>query len=74
MRGSLTYSQFSQQESVVEGDLFQVVVTAAGATMAGLHICDEQQRIVVCLQRSQFGYVLGGLPVHYLAVVQAGLH
>ena len=46
MRGVAPYSQFSQQESVVKGDLFQVVIAAAGAAVARLHIGHEQQRLL----------------------------
>ncbi len=31
-------AQFAQQEGVVEGDLLEVVVAAAGAAVAGLHV------------------------------------
>jgi len=33
-------SQLAEQEDVVEGDLFQIVVAATGAAVAGLHVGD----------------------------------
>ena len=49
MRAVAQYSQLSQQECVVKGDLLEVVVAAAGATVARLHICHEQEMMVICL-------------------------
>ncbi len=43
VRGWLGFNlQLGQQEGVVEGDLLQVVVTAGGAAVAGVHV-DVQQ-------------------------------
>src|ERR1035437_10468589 len=61
--------QFAQQKGVVECDLLQVVVASACPAVAGLHVGHQQQRVAVHLKRAQFGYILGRLPEHDLAVM-----
>src|SRR5271165_4162610 len=65
--------KFLYKEGVVECYLLEIVVPAACAAVTRLHVGYQQQRTIVGLERAQFGYILGRLPVHYLAVVQAGL-
>src|SRR5580658_5765686 len=67
-------TQLTQQKCIVECNFLQIVVAATGAAVAGLHVRDQKQWIVICLQRAEFGYILGRLPVHHLAVVQRCLH
>src|ERR1039457_5980333 len=63
----------TEQEGVIEGDFLEIVVAAACAAVARLHICYQQQKIVIGLYCAEFRYVLGRFPIHYLAVVEAGL-
>ena len=63
--------ELAQDERVVERDLAQAVVAARGAAVAGGHVRLQQQRVRVGLERAQLRHVLGRLPVHHLAVVEA---
>ena len=61
------------QPGVFEGLILQAVVTAGGAAVAcRVHLDFQQQRVAVRLHGAQARDVLGGLPVHDLAVVEAG--
>src|ERR1700730_11766349 len=59
-----------EQPRIVEGDLAQVVVAAGGAAVAGVEVDLEEGGGGAVVERAHLGHVLGGLPVHHLAVVQ----
>src|SRR5437667_4243753 len=62
-----------QHPRVVQRDLAQVVVSAGGAAMDGVHVDLEERGGGAGVQRAQLGHPLGGLPVHDLAVVERRL-
>src|SRR5580704_12795942 len=67
---NLNNSQLAEEEGVVEGDLFEVVVAAAGAAVAGFHVGDKEERVRVGFEGAKFGHVLCRFPVHDLAVIE----
>ena len=66
-------AELGKDEGVVEGDLAEIVVAAAGATVACAHVGFEEEGVGVGLESAKLGDVLGGLPVHDLTVVETGL-
>ena len=68
-------AELRQDERVVERDLAERVVAAGRAAVARVHVDLEEQRPrrPSCTARS-LRDVLGGLPVHHLAVVERGAH
>ena len=66
------YAELGEEEGVVEGDFFEVVVAAGGSAVAGVHVDVEEERGGVGFEGAELGDVFGGLPVHDLRVVEAG--
>src|SRR2546430_10377884 len=58
-----------KDEGVVESEVAEGIVSPGWAAVAGRHDGLEQQGAAVRLERPQPRHVLGGLPVHHLAVV-----
>src|SRR5688572_18461815 len=67
-------SYLVEDEAVGEGEFPEGVVSARGAPVSRLHDGLEYQRVGVGLEAPELRHVLGGLPVHHLAVVERGLH
>src|SRR5262245_11605882 len=65
-------AELAQDERVVERHLAQVIVPTGRAAVARVHVDLEQQRAAVGLEGPELRHVLGGLPVHHLAVVERG--
>src|ERR1041385_2199170 len=59
-----------QNERVVEGNLFEVVVSTGRATVPRGHVGLEHKRIRVGFERAQPRHILRRLVVHHLAVVE----
>src|SRR5437899_1247265 len=72
-KDSLGDAEFGEDEGVVEGDFFEVVVAAACAAVACAHVGFEEEDIAVGFEGAEFCGVFGGFPVHDLAVVEASL-
>ena len=66
VRGRLDCAELGEEEGVVEGDFFEVVVAAGGSAVAGVHVDVEEERRGVGFDGAEAGYVFGGLPVHDL--------
>ena len=55
-----------EQEHIREGSFTMAAESPGGATMAGVHVCFQQNSIVIGLELAQFSSPLGRLPILYL--------
>src|SRR6266545_7843463 len=67
-------TQFLEQKRVVERKVAERIVAAGSASMSGAQIHLEKQRVMVCLERTEFGDKFCAFPIRDLAVVERDPH